>query len=396
MKICLLTHTLPRFEGDPSAPFIHVLAQSLVSLGHKVTVLAPFDPEIDKNAKRSYKFVTYKYIFPDKLHILGYSHTLKGDRTMDLSSYLISPFLYVFGFFALLNLVKKTKPDVVSSHWILPNGFIAALVSKITKVPFTITIPGSDVYMAGKNLLFKLMAGFASNSASVVISDSKYYLQQLNELGYFPQKSKIIRYGVDIERFKIIKSIKSKTPVILGVGRMVAKKGFKYLVRAMVNIIKAIPKAELILVGDGEERISLENIAKKLNISSNVKFVGMIPYTKLSNYYSIANAFVMPSIKDENGNIDASPVAMMEAMCMGIPVVATDLAGDSDLIINGKTGYMIRSKKVDDISESVIKLLKVKDSLKMREKIRKVAKLNFSSIVIAKKYTKCFDDSILT
>lgn len=396
MKICLLTHTLPRFEGDPSAPFIHVLAQSLVSLGHKVTVLAPFDPEIDKNTKRTYKLVTYKYIFPEKLHILGYSHTLIGDKTMSLSSYLISPFLYVFGFFALLNLVKKTNPDVISSHWILPNGFIAALVSKITKVPFTVTIPGSDVYMAGKNFLFRLMAGFASNSASVVISDSKYYLGQLNSLGYFPIISNIIRYGVDIERFNIIKDIKSKTPIILGVGRMVAKKGFKYLVKAMVNIIKVIPKAELILVGDGEERVRLENMARKLNISSNIKFVGMIPYTKLSDYYSIANAFVMPSIKDEDGNIDASPVAMMEAMCMGIPVVATDLAGDSDLIIDGITGYMVRPKNVDGISESVIKLLKEKDNLKIRKKIREIAKLNFSSIVIAKKYTKCFDDSILT
>ena len=56
--------------------------------------------------------------------------------------------------------------------------------------------------MAGKNLFFRLMTGFASNSASVVISDSLHYLYQLNDLGFFPNRSEVIRYGVDINKFK--------------------------------------------------------------------------------------------------------------------------------------------------------------------------------------------------
>lgn len=397
MKICLLTHTLPRFEGDPSAPFIHTLAESFVKIGHIVTVLSPFDQKIDKNFGRKYKLIAYKYIYPESLHILGYSHTLKGDKTMSLISYFLSPFLYLFGFLNLIKLVKKEKFDIICAHWILPNGFIAALVSKITKIPFTITIPGSDLYMAGKNPLFKWMAGFAANSASVVISDSVHYLHQLNDLGFFPTRSEVIRYGVDISNFKMRKSVDSASQmIILVVGRLVAKKGFEFLVKAMPRITESIPEALLIIVGDGEESNKLERLSNILKVSDNIRFVGMISYTKLADFYSKASVFVMPSIKDENGNIDASPVAMMEAMCMGIPVVATDLAGDIDLIIDGVTGYMIRPKNVGDISESVIKLLKVKDSLKMRKRIREIAKLNFSSIVIAKKYTKCFEGSILT
>lgn len=396
MKICLLTHTLPRYDGDPSAPFIHELAQSLVLVGHKVTVLAPYDPKIIRT-KQIYKLETYKYIFPDNLHILGYSHTLKGDRSMSFISYLISPFLYLFGFLALLKLVRKIKPDIITAHWILPNGFIAALVSKITKVPFTVSMPGSDLYMAGKNPFFRWMAGFAVNSASVVISDSLHYQHQLNDLGFFPNRPEVIRYGVDINKFKMKKNADSSSKlVILAVGRMVAKKGFEYLVKAMPSIVEVLPKASLIMVGDGEERKKLEKLSNTLKVSDNIKFVGMISYTKLRDFYSEASVFVMPSIKDENGNIDASPVAMMEAMSMGIPVIATDLAGDKDLIIDGITGYTVRPKNVKDITSSVLKILKVKDKNKIQIKVRDIAKSNFSSAVIARKYTKCFDDSILT
>jgi glycosyltransferase involved in cell wall biosynthesis len=395
MKICLFTHTIPRFLGDPSAPFIHTLAESLVREGNKVVVLSGYNPEIDVNFKRNYKMVTYKYIFPKNFHILGYSQTLKGDRSLGVLGYIFSPFLYFFGFFALLKLVLIEKVDIISSHWIIPNGFIAALVSKITKVPYTVTIPGSDIYLGGKNFFFRWMVSYASKNAAVVISDSCYYLTELNRLGLYPVKTQIIRYGVDINKFKPITKSSRNTPTILAVGRMVPKKGFRYLIEAMPRIIERVPKVKLLMVGDGEERKFLEGEAKSIGVYKKIDFVGTVSYLDLPRYYQMADVLVMPSIKDEKGNIDASPVSMMEAMSAGIPVVATNFAGDDGLIIDGETGYLIKNTKPNLISSAVVKVLTKGYKEITRRKVRKVAISNFSSKIIAKKYTDCFFNSIL-
>lgn len=386
MKICIFTHTFPRFSGDTVAPFMGVLTDALAKLGHEVFVLTPFDEKIKAEEKGNYKLVTYKYIFPNRLHLLGYSKTLKGDRSMSVFGYILSPLLYFFGFLALFKLVRKEKIEVISSHWIIPNGFIASLVSKIIRVPFTVTIPGSDVYMGAKNFFFRWMVGVAAKNASYVVSDSSYYLQQLNNLGFYPDKTEIIRYGVDVDKFKL-QTQKHVYPIILVVGRMVAKKGFVYLVKAMPEILKKIPEAKLIMVGDGEERSILEKMAKKLGVYENIDFAGMVSYTDLPSYYQKADIFVMPSIKDESGNIDASPVSMMEAMVSGTPVITTRFGGSGDLIIEGKTGYLVKEKNPGEIAQKVIKLL---GTGIQRSAVRKVAVDNFSSEVIAGRYVDVF------
>lgn len=393
MKICILTHTIPRYYGDPSAPFMDVLANALSDLGHKVTVLAPYDSEIDLSYKRKYRLKTFKYIFLEALHLLGYSRTLKGDKSLGIIVYLLSPFFYFFGFLALLRLTKKEKFDTISAHWIIPNGFIAALVSVLTKTPFTVTIPGSDIYLGGKNFFFKWMVGFAARRAAFVISDSSHYLDELYKLGFKPDRDIVIRYGVDVAKLKSRSGDKISEPVVIALGRMVAKKGFKYLVKAMPLILKKNPRVRFLMVGDGEQKAELESLSKKLEIEQKVIFAGRVLHTEVPKYLNMGDVFVAPSIKDEKGNIDASPVSMMEAMACGLPVVTTKFGGSNDLVISGKTGYLVPEKDAVSIAEAVIKLL-AKRNKDFKKDVRKIAIENFSSKKIAQKYTNCFESSI--
>lgn len=401
MRICIFTHTFPRFTGDTAAPFMGNLAEALSDLGHKVVVLAPYDQQIKKSVKRKYELRTYRYIFPDNLHILGYSRTLKGDKSMSLGTYLLSPFLYLFGFLALLRLVRREKIDIVSSHWIIPNGFIASLLSKIMEVPFTTTIPGSDVYLGSRNFLFRVLILFAARNAKWVISDSQYYLQQLYDLGFRPEKTAVIRYGVNMNNFKptekdrdILKrlGLTKGTPTIVAVGRMVSKKGFVYLIEAMPKVLKSVPAAKLVLVGDGDERKNLEQRTKDLGVKKAVMFAGTISYDELSKYYNIGDVFVMPSIRDEEGNIDASPVAMMEAMACGTPVVATRFSGSSDLVEAGKTGYLAKEKDSAAIANSIVRLLSKKNRKQTQRNVRKIAVSNFSTRSVATRYIEIFKE----
>src|SRR3989344_1288759 len=167
MKVCVLTHTFPRFKGDPVAPFMDDFCEGLVGAGNEVVVVAPFDSQYKLSDYQNYQIKLFRYIYPDAYHLLGYSRTLEGDQKLRWFVYLLTPFMFLFEFLALLNLVKREKVDIISAHWIVPNGFIAALVSYLTQVPVVITVPGSDMYLAKKNILVRVMAKFAVNKASI-------------------------------------------------------------------------------------------------------------------------------------------------------------------------------------------------------------------------------------
>lgn len=399
MKICLLTHTLPRFAEDTAAPFIADLASEWSKQGHRVVVVAPYDPKIDLQIKRNFKLIIFKYAPFSKLHILGYSKTLRDDQSMSVMSYLISPFFYLFAFLKLLRLIKKEKFDVISAHWLLPNGLIASVVSILTKTPFTVTIPGSDVYMAGKNFIFKKLVGFAISRSPRIISDNAYYLTQLKSMGFSLPSSDIIRYGVNPEDFKITprnKALSEKlgilpdSKVLLLAGRLVTKKGFKYAINSFPKIFTLFPKTKAIIIGDGEQKRNLERLVNKLGIKDKVIFVGMIPYNDLNNYYSLANIFIMPSIKDDKGNLDASPVTMMLAMICGCSIVATKYALDNSLI-NSNYSLLVKERSSESISSAVISLLK-KDLFKnVQNEVRDLAINSFSVEKSANKYISIFE-----
>ncbi len=399
MKICIFTHTFPRFTGDNAAPFMGNLAKALGQLGNKVYVLVPFDQKIDFKSENHYTIITYKYIFPSSFHILGYSRTFKQNRQLTLITYLIAPLMYLFGFAALLRLVKKTGIEVVSAHWMIPSGFIARVVKAISNISYVVTIPGADVYVGSKNRFFKEMVGIASMGADYVISDNEHYINQLNALGFKPKNVGIIRYGVDTKVFipgkknsDLLKRLNlyPSDQIILAVGRMELKKGFIYLVRAFDAIIKVNPKTKLVFVGDGYERHMLVREAKNLKLNGKVIFVGAIPYDKLIDYYNIADVFVMPSIQDKEGNTDASPVAMMEAMACGVRVVATRFSGSKEFL-NGRTGILVKEKSDREIARATISLLSTKETrAKIQKEVRKMAQKNFSLQIVAKKYVDIF------
>jgi glycosyltransferase involved in cell wall biosynthesis len=286
---------------------------------------------------------------------------------------------------------------------VIPNGFIAYLASFVTRVPYSVTIPGSDVYLGGKNPLFKSALKLACENASWVISDSNHYLKHMKSLGANPKNTSVIRYGVDTnflkpkevdKRLMSKLKISSKNKIILALGRFVEKKGFIYLIEAMPKIIKKFPNAKLLIVGDGELRELYQEKVDSLGLSSSVVMPGAAPFAKRNIYYNLSDVFVMPSTKDSKGNMDASPVAMMDAMCCGIPVVATKYSGDPSIVDGVDTGFIVKDKDSDEIAKAVIKILGWKDQSKRRKVIRKLAEDNFSVRAVAKKYIKIYENFI--
>lgn len=351
MNIAILTQTFPLNPKDSTAHFMLDFTKGFIDLGHKVIVLVPFHPQLRLKAFKNIKVVTFKYIWPNFLHLLGFGRTLKNDQILPWYVYLLSPFFFIFGSIKLYTLISKYNIEIINAHWILPSGFIAAIVSKVTAIPLVITVAGSDAYIAGQNFFFKLIFKFAYSQAKKVISNSPQLLKDLNISG------KIISYPVPLNHEP--RTVNHK-PIIATAGRKVAKKGFDIL-------RKIFPHIEII------SELPIDEFRKKL-LETDI--------------------FIAYSIRDSKGNLDDASLTILEAMACGCAVITTDLPGNRLIIQHKQNGWLIDPKKPQSIVSAISSLkkstlLRHRLSLNARETIKKY----FTPQIIARDYLSLFGEA---
>ena len=404
MNICVLTHTFPKNKKDTTAAFMEPFCLGLAEAGNKVIVLAPFTKEINRT-KDKFKLIKYKYIWPDSWHKLGYSRAMKSDVDLKPINYLLFPFMFLFGTISLIKIIKKYKIDIVNVHWIIPNGLMAFMASKISRIPYVITVPGTDAYLVYRSEIVAFIARVVAKSSAGVISNSKLLLKRITDLNIGHKTTGVISYPVDVNKFKVSKkgllklrkklSIKDNYLIITAIGRLVYKKGYKYLIFAMPEIIKKHPKTMLVIGGDGDLKQDLLKIVKKLKVEKNVKFVGNVPRDETLAFFNLADVFVAPSIVDDKGNVDGGPVVSYEAMACGKAQVVTDILGVSSIIKNGINGYVVSQKNSKKLTIAINKLLVSKNLREqMGRKNRLVILKSLNTKFIGIKYNKFFKEVI--
>ncbi len=193
MRITVLTHNYPRFAGDFSGSFVQALCQEWMARGQQVDVLAPFDtgynrPLAETSDRGRIDLHLFRYIWPESWHQVGYGRSMQSDLTLLLSGYLLSPFFFVGGILAALRHCQRVRPDVIHAHWALPNGFIGAVVSRRLGIPLVVSIPGSDAQVANSNALFRRMARFTFEQASLITANSASLRDAVLPLGADPAK----------------------------------------------------------------------------------------------------------------------------------------------------------------------------------------------------------------
>lgn len=166
------------------------------------------------------------------------------------------------------------------------------------------------------------------------------------------------------------------------------KKGVKYLIEAMPKIVEKFPKAKLLIVGDGEEKNNLLRQAKETGLlGKNIIFTGAINNSELPKYYATADIFVGPSIVAKGGDTEGFGLVFVEAIGSGCIAIGTDLPAISDIIVDGKTGFIVKQRNSKDIAEKIIYLLKNKKQFnKIKKDGRKYVLNKFDWNVIDNKY----------
>lgn len=173
---------------------------------------------------------------------------------------------------------------------------------------------------------------------------SDFWREELLSLGAPPGRTLVHRMGVDTARFaETPRALQSGEPVrFIGVGRMVEKKGFDDALAAFAAMRsdKAAPPATLTLIGDGPLRKALEEQAARLQLADTVRFTGLLQHARVAEELSRAHVFVLASRTAKSGDMEGIPVALMEAMAQGMPVLATRHSGTPELVEHDRSGLL--------------------------------------------------------
>lgn len=363
MKVLVLTHNLPRFPGDFSGTFIDALATAMTAQGADVRVLAPHDVAYGPSMDRPYQLDLYRYAWPAAYETVGYMRSMESDLRPRRGSLLATPATLAFGITAGVRLARHWQPDIIHAHWLLPNGLIGAAISRMTGVPLVTSLPGSDLLVARLNAGTRALARYVLRRSSLVTANSHELRDVALSLGAPKDRFDLIVYGVDPNEIKADRlageskrrelGLSPSDYAVLAVGRMVPKKGFRYLIQALPPLLTRVPTARLILVGDGDERANLERMASAMGLRSSVEFAGTVPRNEIAAYYSAADVLAMPSVTEPEDGLN---VCVLDAMACGLPVVASTVAGNPLVVEDGVNGILVPERRADLLAEALAQL----------------------------------------
>jgi glycosyltransferase involved in cell wall biosynthesis len=367
MRLAVISSTYPRYKGDGAGSFIHSLMRTLTRLGHEVTVLAPYDPVADPAWQSEVAVKRVMFIWPDAGSVLGHARSLSGDVSLKWHAFPLVALFSLFATLALWREVRRQKPDVIYAQWLVPGGFIGAVVSRLTGVPLAISVHGSDVFVAERRKIARPAVRLALNNCRCLIACSGDLARRVIRLGMPAARVSVIPYGVDVERYqpdqgptqalRTALHLPAGQNILMAMGRLVYKKGFSYLIEAMPGILARFPNTVLLIAGEGDLRAELERLAETLGVRQQVLFAGHVAWQDTPAYLALADLFVLPSILDQAGNVDGLPNVLLEAMASGCAIVASDVAGVPDVIVHGQNGHLVPEKDAGALAEGICTLL---------------------------------------
>jgi len=154
-------------------------------------------------------------------------------------------------------------------------------------------------------------------------------------------------------------------PVIVCVSRLMTRKGQDQIIQALPQVLKVVPLASLIIVGDGPYRKHLEKLTADLGLRDNVHFTGKVDQALLANWYAAGDVFAMPCRTRVGGwDVEGLGIVFLEASATGLPVIVGNSGGAVDAVLDGETGFLVNGNNLSEISDRLIELLANQDLAK--------------------------------
>lgn len=236
--------------------------------------------------------------------------------------------------------------DLIDAHYYYPDGVAAGIIAHALGKPFIVTARGSDLNLIAQYPKPRRLILETAKQAKASIGVSSGLMQVLSSLGAEASKLRIMRNGVDLERFQPIEQAKARDRlglpndcrILLSVGNLIELKGHDIAIKALAKLNN---NERLVLVGHGPERSALQELADKHQLSERVMFAGQVPNEELAYWYSAADALLLCSSREGWANV------LLESMACGTPVIATNIPGTNEVIRHNAVGRLM-SRRDDE------------------------------------------------
>ncbi len=392
MKVLVIGSVYPRFQEDAEVPWLRTSIAHLKKAGAEIQVLAPAYKGLKSHDIDGTHVNRFRYAFANweiLTHEEGAPSKMASKPWLQL---LAIPYI-INGFFQCIRICRKWHPDVIHAHWPFPHAYIALGAAKLFKIPLVLNFHGAELLLIRKKKWVKPLLKFAIGQAQAIFANSSFTAGKIKALRNVDVEWS--PYGTTLETRDERRKTKegeslplasaanaaSATPSsgdtpqlpvphpvngkfkILFVGRHIERKGICYLIEAA----KYLPrdKFEIRIVGVGDLTEQLKHQATLLdergiilseahqggvegssqgNQPADIIFTGKLSPEDLANEYRTANVFTLPAIVDHKGDTEGLGVVLIEAMELGLPIVASNVGGIPDVVVDGESGILVPEK----------------------------------------------------
>jgi glycosyltransferase involved in cell wall biosynthesis len=349
-RVLVLATTVPARDDDGTPAFVVTLAQALAR-DNDVTILTPRVP-VGAASERSGNVEIRRFpYFPTRFEGLADGAIMANLAAERWRLVEVPPLLVAF-FRATGREIRRTRPDVIHAHWLLPAGLLALAFRQIFGIPYIVTAHAADVFRFRAppfRVLKRLIVARAMIASAVSSETAKLLGISSDEADRL-----VVPMGVDVETIRA--AVGERAPELgrfLFVGRLVEKKGVDVLLRALADV----PDGRLVVVGDGPDRPALEALADQLALAERVTFLGRQGRSRVAEELRLAHALVVPSRIARDRDADGTPVVMAEGMAAGVPVIASRLGGLAEHIASGENGLLVEPDDPRGLADGLRRVL---------------------------------------
>ncbi len=257
--------------------------------------------------------------------------------------------------------VEEHEPVLVHAHF-APAGLTALPLARWLKVPLVVTVHGYDATVNDADLIrshyrarvYVRKRHLLHQQTALYLAVSEFLRKEMIARG-FPEERIVVHYiGVDTQFFEPDRH-RAREPVVLFTGRLTEKKGCAHLIKAMHEVEAVAPETKLVVIGDGELREELEDMASRG--LRNYSFLGVQSPTVVREWMNRASVFSVPSVRAQSGDAEGLGMVFLEAQAMGLPVAGFRSGGVPEAVEDGETGLLAEEGDWRTLAGHILTLL---------------------------------------
>ncbi|MFQ6007385.1 MAG: glycosyltransferase family 4 protein [Candidatus Zixiibacteriota bacterium] len=392
VRLLILTHNYPRYDGDYAGVFISLLARRMADHGIEPIVLAPHDRQIEEfEVVDGVKIYRFRYADKPEAEDIAYRGNMQQLVLGSLSGALKFRRFLRCWCLAAFQVIEKERIQVVAGHWLVPTGMVMKTIAAKQPLPMILSSHGTDIRLMKKHgrFVFRYFRKFCASLKKWTVVSSFLKDQILSLDRSLTDIVEILPLPHDETLFYKDSGIQREPNLIVSVTRFTEQKRVDYLIKAFAEVKAINPYARLEIYGTGPRQSEIERLIEEREIKTHVTIFSPVPQEKLREVYNRATVVVLNSYQEGFG------LVLSEAMMCGTAVIGTASGGIPDIVKDEETGLLVPLDDSTRLAEAILRLL---NNPSLRQKLADngyhFARANYASDPLAKRYAQMVRESL--